>query len=291
MGGDPRSGGLGPARIRLIDAGTDDEAGPVGSLTGGLLDRLRRRDLRATVVDSRGNSTDTVIFAGTIERAAAGLSRRGTHPGDVIGILAPVSLDRLTAVYTVMAAGGIALPLELDSDLETLIDILTASDVRLLLVAAPLSEVALELADRSRVRQVIAFGDAPETTPFGELLLPSPDGSGYDPARGLFHNGLLGYQATDNGVCTTLSPHDELLNMFHRFSASLQLTSDDTVAVGPGMPESVRAVLAALAMWNGAAVVAPAGGSGQGARGGFSALDVTVGGCPTPARVGPVHHR
>lgn len=264
----------------------DDGTGPVGSLTGGLADRLRRRGGRAVVTPARdGQPVDTLSFAVTVERAAAGLSRRGVCPGDVVGVLAPVSPERHTAIYTVMAVGGIALPLELTSDLETLIEVLTRTDVRLLLVTVPLAGIALELADRSRVRQIIAFGDAPDTTPFGELLLPSPDGSGYDPARGLFDNGILAYQGTADNVLTTLHSHTDLLGTFRRLSADLALTAEDTVAVDPHMPEPLRSALVAVALWNGASVVTTTRESEADIRADLKPFDVTVQGSPVPARV------
>ncbi|MFC4564669.1 AMP-binding protein [Nocardiopsis mangrovi] len=249
---------------------------PVGSLTGGLLDRLRRRGGHATVTDHRGRGTDAVTFAGTVERAAAGLSRRGMCPDDVVGVLAPVSRERLTAVYTVLAVGGVALPLELTSDLETLISLLTTVDVRMILVTAPLAGIALELAERSRVRQVIAFGQAPETTPFGELLLPSPDGSGYDPARGLFDNGVMTYESGSGDVFTTLHTHADLLARFRRMSDELEPAADDTVAVDAGMSEPDRAALAAAALWHGASVVTAPGETEADTRRDLAAFHITM---------------
>ncbi|MFD0775847.1 AMP-binding protein, partial [Streptomonospora algeriensis] len=242
--------------------GSDDDrppflggAAPVGSLTGGLLARLRRTEARPTVVGAGGTAVGGVEFAATIERAAAGLGRRGMCPDDIIGILAPVCPERLTAVYTVMAMGGLALPLDLDSDLETITEVLTTVDARMILVTAPLAGIARELADRSRVRQVIAFGDAAETTPFSELLQPSPDGSGYDPARGLFDNGILSCSARGSGIETTLHGHRELLSRFHTISRDLSLACRDTVVLDAGADESDRAVLGAAALWAGASVV------------------------------------
>ncbi|WP_157515647.1 AMP-binding protein [Nocardiopsis trehalosi] len=273
-----------------VVSGAGAGAHPTGSLTGGLLDRLRRLDERAAVTDSRGRGTDAVAFAATVERAAAGLSRRGMCPDDVVGVLAPVCPERLTAVYTVLAVGGVALPMELTSDLETLIELLTATDVRIILVTAALADIALELADRSRVRQVVAFGAAPDTTPFGELLLPSPDGSDYDPARGLFDNGILGYTAAPSGPRTRLHPHADLARRFRRYAADLRLAPGDTVAVDHRMSEPERAALAAAALWNGASVVTADAGDpcdpcGAPPHDALAALGVTVRGAPTPVRV------
>jgi len=49
---------------------------------------------------------------------------------------------------------------------------LNACGARLLISSAPLAELAAEGADRSRVRQIIAFGEAAGATPFSSLLEP-----------------------------------------------------------------------------------------------------------------------
>ncbi|WP_052809836.1 AMP-binding protein [Streptomonospora alba] len=276
--------------------GSDDDrppflggAAPVGSLTGGLLARLRRTEARPTVSGSGGTAIAGVDFAATVERAAAGLVRRGMCPDDIIGVLAPVGPDRLTAVYTVMAMGGLALPLDLDSDLETITDILTTVDARMVLVSAPLAGIARELADRSRVRQVVAFGDAPETTPFSELLQPSPDGSGYDPARGLFDNGILSCSAGVSGIESTLHGHRELLGRFHTVSRELALTCRDVVVLDAGSDESERAVLGAAALWAGASVITTAADDDPGITAVADAHAATVRCSPVPHRVAVRH--
>ncbi|GAB3462247.1 hypothetical protein GCM10027570_48560 [Streptomonospora sediminis] len=276
--------------------GSDDDrppfrggAAPVGSLTGGLLARLRRSAARPEVADAAGCAVEGTAFAATVERAAAGLGRRGMCPDDIVGILAPVSTDRLTAVYTVMAMGGLAMPLDLDSDLETITEILTAVDARMILVTAPLAGIARELADRSRVRQVVAFGEAPETTPFGELLQPSPDGSGYDPARGLFDNGILDCAAGATGIRSNLHGHHELLRRFRTLSDTLALTPGDTVVLDAGCAEAERAVLGAAALWAGASVVSTPARDEHAVATVLQTHGATVRSSPAPQRVGAGH--
>ncbi|MFB9799844.1 AMP-binding protein, partial [Streptomonospora salina] len=244
---------------------------------------------RPTVTGDGETAVGAADFAATVERAAAGLGRRGMCPDDIIGVLAPVGPDRLTAVYTVMAMGGLALPLDLDSDLETITDILTAVDARMVLVTAPLAGIARELADRSRVRQVVAFGDAPETTPFRELLQPSPDGSGYDPARGLFDNGILSCSAGASGIESTLHGHRELLSRFHTVSRELALTRWDSVVLDGGCDESERAVLGAAALWAGASVVTTTTADDRGVAAVADTHGATVRCSPTPRRIAVRH--
>ncbi|NYH51570.1 hypothetical protein HNR06_001159 [Nocardiopsis arvandica] len=252
---------------------------PIGSLTGGLCERLRLRSGRVGTVRGHGYRVDALTFATEVERAAAGLSRRGICFGDVVGILAPVSPQRFLATYTVKAVGGRALPLSVTSDTDTQCAVLTETDTRLLFVSADMAPRALELAERSRVRQVISFGTALGTTPFRELLQPSPDGSGYSPARGLFDNGILGYERTANGLLTTLYPYSDLMARFAELRDRLELTSDDVVAVDEGGDEVARVVLVALALWTGACVVAGAGCPPPEGR------QVTVRCAPEPERV------
>ncbi|MEE2038189.1 AMP-binding protein [Nocardiopsis sp. CT-R113] len=257
---------------------------PIGSLTGGLCERLRLRSTRPGTLRAVGHRVDALTFSATVEQAAAGLSRRGMCFGDVVGVLAPVSPDRFLATYTVMAVGGRALPLSTSSDLDTQCAVLAETDARLLLVSPELAQTALELAERSRVRQIISFGPALGTTPFEDLLQPSPDGNGYSPARGLFDNGILGYERTSDGLLTTLYPHNDLMVRFSELRNLLDLTADDVVAVDERGDEATRVALVALALWTGACVVTGADCPPPEGR------QVTVLCSPEPTRVGFPHH-
>lgn len=227
---------------------------PIGSLTGGLSERLRLRPTRGGTIRRRDRRVDALTFAATVERAAAGLSRRGMCLGDVVGVLAPVGPERFLATYTVMAVGGRALPLCPSTPVGDQAAALGETDARLLLADAGLTGVAQELAERSRVRQIISFGDSRGATPFEELLLPSPDGSGYNPSRGLFDNGVLAYEATPDGLLTTLYPHNDLLARFTDLRERLSLGPEDVVAVEDGADEPTATALVAAALWTGACV-------------------------------------
>lgn len=229
---------------------------PIGSLTGGLSERLRLRPTRGGTIRGRDRRVDGLTFAATIERAAAGLSRRGMCLGDVVGVLAPVSPERFLATYTVMAVGGRALPLCPSTSTADQAAALGETDARLILADAGYTDAAQELAERSRVRQIISFGDSRGATPFEELLLPSPDGSGYNPSRGLFDNGVLGYESTPDGLLTTLYPHNDLLARFTDLRGHLGLGPEDVVAVEDGADEPTGTALVASALWTGACVVA-----------------------------------
>jgi hypothetical protein len=74
------------------------------------------------------------------------------------------------AVNAIRAAGGRACLIRSDAGPSDIADRLNACAARVLITSAPLAGLAAEGADRSRVRQVIAFGDADGTTPFSSLL-------------------------------------------------------------------------------------------------------------------------
>ena len=133
---------------------TADEAGP-----------------RAALVDARdGSVTAWPRFARTVRAAACGLARRGLADGDTAGVLVQDAASAAVAVNAIRAAGGAACLIEAGASPAGIAARLNACGARLLITSAPLAELAAEGADRSRVRQVIAFGEAPGTTPFSSLL-------------------------------------------------------------------------------------------------------------------------
>ena len=111
--------------------------------------------------------------------AAAGLARRGLAEGDTVGVFVQDAASAAIAVNAIRAAGGRACLIRSDAGPADIADRLNACAARVLITSAPLAGLAAEGADRSRVRQVIAFGDADGTTPFSSLL-----GSGRHSAPG-----------------------------------------------------------------------------------------------------------
>jgi acyl-CoA synthetase (AMP-forming)/AMP-acid ligase II len=148
-------------------------------------------------------------FAGMVRAAACGLSRRGLREGDAAGILVGDAASHVLAVHAVRMAGGIAVPLHrapdapditaggieargigpagigpADIDVADVAAQLKLAGARLLMTSAELAEPASQAAERSWVRQVIAFGEAAETTPFGSLLhAPRPGCTGHYASR------------------------------------------------------------------------------------------------------------
>jgi acyl-CoA synthetase (AMP-forming)/AMP-acid ligase II len=109
-------------------------------------------------------------LANTILRAAAGLAWRGLRPRDVVGVYVPDAASYVLACHAISAAGGIPCPVSAQLSIPEMAGQLADSDARMLVTAPPLAAAGLAAADRSLVRQVISFGDAPAATPFSSLL-------------------------------------------------------------------------------------------------------------------------
>lgn len=136
-------------------------------------------------------------FAHMVRAAARGLSRRGLQQGDTAGIFVGDAVSHAVAVHTVRAAGAMAAAVRPTRSAADIAAQLKQGRARLLITSAGLADLAIQAAERSWVRQVFAFGEAAETTPFASLLdaakhaqpgVVGPNGSigtalGYIPAQ------------------------------------------------------------------------------------------------------------
>jgi len=153
---------------------------PDRALTERILEVADEAGYRAALIDATdGSVTAWPWFARTVRAAAAGLTRRGLAEGDTAGVFVQDAASAAIAVNAIRAAGGRACLIRSDAGPADVADQLNACAARVLITSAPLAGLAAEGADRSRVRQVIAFGDADGTTPFSSLL-----GSGRHSAPG-----------------------------------------------------------------------------------------------------------
>lgn len=109
-------------------------------------------------------------LASTVQHAAAGLAWRGLRTRDVVGVYVPDAASYLLACHSISAAGGIPSPVSAQLSIPEMASQLADCEARMLLTAQPLAAAALAAADRSWVRQVISFGDAPAAVPFASLL-------------------------------------------------------------------------------------------------------------------------
>jgi acyl-CoA synthetase (AMP-forming)/AMP-acid ligase II len=171
---------------RGVNTGTSIEADPLilsagmshRAVTERILALAGRSGYKAAVIDAvDGTVTAWPRFGWTIRAAAHGLSRRGLAAGDTAGVFVQDAASFAVAVNAIRAAGATALPIRPDAGVTDVAAQLNAGGVRLLITSAPLAGLAAEAADRSRVRQVFAFGEAAGTTPFRSLLAVAEHGS------------------------------------------------------------------------------------------------------------------
>ena len=159
-------------------AGSADRA-----LTARILEIADGAGYRAALIDATdGSVTGWPQFAGTVRAAAAGLARRGLAEGDTAAVFVQDAASAAIAVNAIRAAGARACLIRSDAGPATIAAWLNACGARVLITSAPLAELATEGADRSRVRQVIAFGEAAGTTPFSSLLGSGRHGQPDEPA-------------------------------------------------------------------------------------------------------------
>ena len=147
------------------------DCSPDRALTERILEVADEAGYRAALIDATdGSVTAWPRFARTVRAAAAGLARRGLAEGDTVGVFVQDAASAAIAVNAIRAAGGRACLIRSDAGPSEIAGRLNACAARVLITSAPLAGLAAEGADRSRVRQVIAFGEAAGTTPFSSLL-------------------------------------------------------------------------------------------------------------------------
>jgi acyl-CoA synthetase (AMP-forming)/AMP-acid ligase II len=146
---------------------------PHRAMTERILEVADGAGYRAALIDAAsGTVTAWPRFARTVRAAAHGLGRRGLAEGDTAGVFVQDAASAAVAVNAIRAAGATACVIRLDACPADIAGQLNACGARLLITSAPLAELAAEGADRSRVRQIIAFGEAAGTTSFSSLLDP-----------------------------------------------------------------------------------------------------------------------
>jgi hypothetical protein len=184
------------------------DSSPDRALTERILEVADEAGYRAALIDATdGSVTAWPWFARTVRAAAAALARRGLAEGDTAGVFVQDAASAAIAVNTIRAAGGRACLIRSDAGPADVADRLNACAARVLITSAPLAGLAAEGADRSRVRQIIAFGDADGTTPFSSLL-----GSGRHSAPGWQPDGPAAAEpsfAADPGFADRSGPAHE----------------------------------------------------------------------------------
>jgi acyl-CoA synthetase (AMP-forming)/AMP-acid ligase II len=170
-------------------------------------------------------------LAMTIQRAAAGLAWRGLRPRDVVGVYVPNAASYVLACHSISAAGGIPCPVSARLSIAEAAGQLADCGARMLLTAQPLAAAGLAAADRSWVRQVISFGEAPAATPFASLL-----GMGsLAPAASRPHDlALLPYVRQPDGALHAAGlTHIEMAAELESLTATADVSESDVVLAAP----------------------------------------------------------
>ncbi len=170
-------------------------------------------------------------LASTIQRAAAGLAWRGLRPRDVVGVYVRDGASYVLACHAISAAGGVPCPVAPELSVGEAAGQLADCGARMLLTAAPFACAAIAAAERSWVRQVISFGEAPATTPFSSLLgmgsLQPPTARPHDLA-------LLPYRRTGDGTLRPLGlTHLDLAAQLTDLRSTADVTERDIVLAAP----------------------------------------------------------
>jgi acyl-CoA synthetase (AMP-forming)/AMP-acid ligase II len=202
-----------------------------------------------------GGSYSYACLATTVQAAAAGLTWRGLRPRDVVGVLAPDVVGFTLAMHAVRAAGGVPSPVDSSLCAVETAGQLAESGARMVITAPPLADTALAAVDRSWVRQVFSFVDAPGATRFSDLL-------GLDmirPSRGRPDDvALLPFtRGQDGRLRPAPVSHRELFDLVDKADQGAGITSRDVVLALPPAGDGLEyAALIDSALLRGATVCA-----------------------------------
>jgi non-ribosomal peptide synthetase component F len=222
-------------------------------------------------------------LADTVRSAAAGLAWRGLQPGDAVGVYVPDAACYVLAAHAVRAAGGVPSPVASGLTVAEAAGQLADCGARLLLTGPPLDRVAQAAAERSQVRQVISFGEAPGAVQFSAVLQ-----MGTLPARGARprDHALLPYMRKPDGVlCPAPVTHQDLTDMLSSLEAEAGICETDVVLAVPPAGDGVSyTALLDHALLRGATVV-PAAADALGAAAGVHHATAVIAAGEAPAAV------
>ncbi|MEV0230527.1 AMP-binding protein [Nonomuraea sp. NPDC050786] len=245
---------------------------PSASTTGTVIHEVFRQAYehgeRRALVDLRGGHVYGYRRLVTeVTRAASGLVRRGARRDQVVGVLVSTAGAQTLAVHTVLAAGGVAAPIDPSLGAGEMAARLRECDARTLITTPDLAETAVRAADESRVRQVISLGAALDTIDFRGLLTLEPTALPVLDAKR--------QQALLTADGRRLS-HADLLSRMAELDLPVRLAESDVVLT-TWLPDGGGDLVAlvGLGMSKGALVVAAGGGDVPGTSYDFSVTVVT----------------
>jgi non-ribosomal peptide synthetase component E (peptide arylation enzyme) len=191
---------------------------------------------RSALVDPASGVTITYAsLAAKVRAAAAGLTRRGMRPGDIAGVHVTSPVAFALASQSIRAAGGVPasvpLPAAPGACGNAVAAQLTECDARMLITDSTLVCASLDIAEHSRVRQVISFGQVSGATPFDALLSA---GTSRPLPRTGDHLALLAWMHGSDGATQPVPvTHRELAAQLRTLAASAKLAAWDIIVAGP----------------------------------------------------------
>ena len=202
---------------------------PNTSLTELVLGKAERLTDKVAIVEAgSGRSYTYGQIAGGVRRLAAGLHARGFRKGDVLAIMSPNLPEYPIAFHGVATAGGVNTTLNPTYTADEIAFQLNDSKARLLVTIPPLIGKAQEAAAKSKVEEIIVFGEAEGAVPFASLLVDGtvPDAR-IDPAQNLvalpYSSGTTGFS---KGVMLT---HRNLVANLVQTTACIHITEDEQI--------------------------------------------------------------
>ncbi len=207
---------------------------------------------------SPGQRLSYADFGRMVQASAAGLAWRGVRSGDAVGVCVPDAASYALAVHAIRAVGAVPSPICGASPVTGMAAQLSDCGARLIITGPPLVPAVLAAAERSWVRQVISFGDEPETDPFGSLLSRGSQQPAWCAAGEL---ALLSYDIGPDGRLRRMPlTHDELAGRLRTLAAATPMSGQDVVITAPPAGAGrAYSVLVDLALLEGATIVATSG--------------------------------
>jgi len=175
-------------------------------------------------------------LAASVQAVAAGLAWRGLRPGDAVGVYIPDAARYALATHAVRAAGGVPTPVAAGLTIPQIAAQLADCGARMLLTGPPLAAAALAAADRSWVRQVISFGEAPGAEPSGAIPAEALSAAGILTAAAASpqDRALLPYvRKPDGGLAADPVSHEDMARVLRGLDSGATLREEDVVVAAP----------------------------------------------------------
>jgi acyl-CoA synthetase (AMP-forming)/AMP-acid ligase II len=202
---------------------------PEVALTPFVMRKASRLGDKVAIVEvGSGRSYTYRQVADGVRKLAAGLHARGFRKGDVLAIMSPNVPEYPIAFHGVATAGGVNTTLNPTYTADEIAFQLNDSGARLLLTIPPLVPKAQEAAAKSKVEEIIVFGQAEGAIPFDSLLLDAaaPDVH-IDPAEDLV---ALPYSSGTTGISKgVMLTHRNLVANLVQTTAGLEVSENEVI--------------------------------------------------------------